>query len=311
MGRDKVLDWLITQPTPGQSSVDFLLFTLVHLLPHMNAYDPAVPWSEQPERCVLILDNARVHDELALAVIEAAGVLVCRLPPYSPDFNPIEDVLKKQLAAPKRLPGAVQRLAIFKRGGDALPHHARHVHRLCTCRGQELLPEHMTPCQGKSGAVSTDEGGIQLHRSSVSHRLSKKRRRGGRTGPVPATTQPARAIGGSSTATIPKEKQRAEQLTLWYSLGIPHCVRLPIMCSSVFAFPSPVPFSDPTSALPRPEQVGVCGGGGAVELSSTQEHRSTLLSGARRAPGSGAVRVEEIVGSGVAGLSESVGRPGM
>ena len=69
MGHDKVLDWLITQPPPGQSSVDFLLFALAHLLPHMNPYDPALPWSKQPERCVLILDNARVHDELALAVI--------------------------------------------------------------------------------------------------------------------------------------------------------------------------------------------------------------------------------------------------
>jgi len=92
MGHDQVLDWLITQPPPGQSSVDFLLFALAHLFPYMNPYDPALPWSEQPERCVLILDNARVHNELALAVIEAAGVLVCRLPSYSPDSNTIEDV---------------------------------------------------------------------------------------------------------------------------------------------------------------------------------------------------------------------------
>ena len=59
----------------------------------MNPYDLALPCSEKPKRCVLILNNARVHDELAVAVIEAAGVLGCRLPPYSPEFNPIEDVL--------------------------------------------------------------------------------------------------------------------------------------------------------------------------------------------------------------------------
>jgi len=41
---------------------------------------------------VLILDNARVHDNLAVAVVEAAGVMVRFLPPYSPDFNPVEDV---------------------------------------------------------------------------------------------------------------------------------------------------------------------------------------------------------------------------
>jgi len=86
---------------------------------------------------------------------------------------------------------------------------------------------------------------------------------------------------------------------------------LPMFCAFFGACPWSVTFSDPTSELRQPEQVGVCGGGGAVELSSTQEHRSTLLSGARRAPGFGAVRVEEIVGAGVAGLSESVGRPGM
>lgn len=37
-------------------------------------------------------DNARVHDEAAIALNETRGVLVRFLPPYSPDFNPIEDV---------------------------------------------------------------------------------------------------------------------------------------------------------------------------------------------------------------------------
>jgi len=40
----------------------------------------------------LNLDNARVHDEVALAAVRARGVFVLLLPPYSPDFNPIEDV---------------------------------------------------------------------------------------------------------------------------------------------------------------------------------------------------------------------------
>jgi len=42
---------------------------------------------------VLILDDARVHDQAAFALIESKGVLVRLLPPYSPDFNPIEDVI--------------------------------------------------------------------------------------------------------------------------------------------------------------------------------------------------------------------------
>jgi len=92
MSHDRVLDWKITQPPPGQSSVDYMLFAAENLLPHMNAYDPTLPWSQQDERCVLILDNARVHDQAALALIESKGVLVRLLPPYSPDFNPIDDV---------------------------------------------------------------------------------------------------------------------------------------------------------------------------------------------------------------------------
>jgi transposase len=42
-------------------------------------------------RSVLVLDNARIHwnDEL-LQMCDEAGVILARLPPYSPDFNPIE-----------------------------------------------------------------------------------------------------------------------------------------------------------------------------------------------------------------------------
>jgi len=43
MSHDRVLDWKIMQPPPGQSSVDFMLFVAENLLPHMNAYDPALP----------------------------------------------------------------------------------------------------------------------------------------------------------------------------------------------------------------------------------------------------------------------------
>lgn len=69
MSHDRVLDWKITQPPPGQSSVDILLFTLGNLLPHMNYYDPTLPWSEQEEHGDLVLDNARVYDQAALALI--------------------------------------------------------------------------------------------------------------------------------------------------------------------------------------------------------------------------------------------------
>jgi DDE superfamily endonuclease len=49
----------------------------------MNSY-PA-------EQSVLVLDNARIHhDEDLIDYIEAFGGRVEFLPPYSPDFNPIE-----------------------------------------------------------------------------------------------------------------------------------------------------------------------------------------------------------------------------
>jgi len=90
-----------------------------------------------------------------------------------------------------------------------------------------------------------------------------------------------------------------------------HGVRLPIICSAVLEFLSPGTFSDRTSELPRTENIGVWGGGGAFGLLSTREHRFMLLGGARRAPGSRADCVKDIVGAGVAGLLESVGRTGM
>jgi len=92
MAFDRLLDWLITRPPPGQTAVDFLLFVTNFVLPHMHAVEAGRAWDEQPDRCVLVLDNARIHDEVALAAVRAAGIVVLLLPPYSPDFNPIEDV---------------------------------------------------------------------------------------------------------------------------------------------------------------------------------------------------------------------------
>jgi transposase len=45
---------------------------------------------------VVILDNLAVHKEPAVrTAIEAAGAFVRFLPPYSPDFNPIEQAFAK------------------------------------------------------------------------------------------------------------------------------------------------------------------------------------------------------------------------
>jgi transposase len=44
------------------------------------------------DNSVLVLDNCAIHKSDALrAVVEAQGHLLIFLPPYSPDFNPIEE----------------------------------------------------------------------------------------------------------------------------------------------------------------------------------------------------------------------------
>lgn len=56
---------------------------------------------------VVVLDNLSSHKRPGVRVlVEAAGAELCHLPPYSPDFNPIENAFSKlkavlgKLAAP-------------------------------------------------------------------------------------------------------------------------------------------------------------------------------------------------------------------
>lgn len=74
-----------------ERSVDGALFMDVlknDIFPMMNAYPG--------DRSVLLLDNCRIHqkDEIAIACAQRIGglVLVLYLPPYSPDFSPIENM---------------------------------------------------------------------------------------------------------------------------------------------------------------------------------------------------------------------------
>lgn len=61
-------------------------FVIDELLPHCTAYPGP--------RSVIVLDNASVHHANKLNIqraCDAAGVMLRFLPPYSPDFNPIEE----------------------------------------------------------------------------------------------------------------------------------------------------------------------------------------------------------------------------
>jgi len=92
MAHDCLLDSVVTRPPLSQTSVDVFVFLTNFVLPRMPTIVPRREWGEQPDRCVLMFENARIYDGVALASARAAGVVVLLFPPYSPDFNPIEDV---------------------------------------------------------------------------------------------------------------------------------------------------------------------------------------------------------------------------
>ena len=92
MAHGGLIDWKLTKPAPGQLSLDFLLFFFYSVLLAMSAYNLVLPWDQREPYCVVILDNGRVHDHIAVAVVEAAGVMIRFLASYSPEFNSVEDV---------------------------------------------------------------------------------------------------------------------------------------------------------------------------------------------------------------------------
>jgi transposase len=54
---------------------------------------------------VVVLDNLAVHKQPAIrAAIEAAGAHLRFLPPYSPDFNPIEQAFQTESVAARGTP---------------------------------------------------------------------------------------------------------------------------------------------------------------------------------------------------------------
>ncbi len=62
----------------------FLEWLVTHVLPHI------------PRGKVFIWDNVKFHfNEAVLAAVKAAGCTVLKMPPYSPDLNPIEECWSK------------------------------------------------------------------------------------------------------------------------------------------------------------------------------------------------------------------------
>ena len=52
----------------------------------MNSFDGSSPNS------IIIMDNCKIHHVAdVIELFQSVGILVLFLPPYSPDFNPIEE----------------------------------------------------------------------------------------------------------------------------------------------------------------------------------------------------------------------------
>lgn len=63
---------------------------------------------------VIVLDNASIHKDLALkALIEAAGMVLVFLPPYSPELNPIEQTFNTLKAWIRRNAVMAQRFSDY------------------------------------------------------------------------------------------------------------------------------------------------------------------------------------------------------
>jgi len=70
------------------TSALFTQYVMQCVIPNMNPYPGA--------KSVLVLDNGSIHSKVKLnEIADAFGIKVVVLPPYSPTFNPIENVFSK------------------------------------------------------------------------------------------------------------------------------------------------------------------------------------------------------------------------
>ena len=76
---------------PATISNDWRIFC-ENFMTQLNIYLDGNPWEDQPDNCVLLFDNALIHDAATDEFLQANGVHFIRLPPYSPDLQPIEGV---------------------------------------------------------------------------------------------------------------------------------------------------------------------------------------------------------------------------
>ena len=85
-----LLDVSVVKGTVDGDTCKFYDFVQKYLLPQLMPFNGVNPHS------IVILDNCSIHYvEEITSMIEEVGALVHFLPPYSPDFNPIEETVSK------------------------------------------------------------------------------------------------------------------------------------------------------------------------------------------------------------------------
>ena len=110
---DGYLDWTIVQGSITKAS--YIQFIRDRVLPHCS------PTASGLARSVLVMDNASIHKSPDLIdACRAAGVDIEYLPPYSPDFNPIETSFALLKAHLRRHTEDAQHAAISGQFGEFL-----------------------------------------------------------------------------------------------------------------------------------------------------------------------------------------------
>lgn len=98
---------LDVQTVRGTTDGDtFYSFVQTHLLSHL------MPFNGTNSHSVVVLDNCTVHHvREVVKSIEDVGALVLFLPPYSPDFNPIEEAFSKVKAVLKSYDNSMEHIS--------------------------------------------------------------------------------------------------------------------------------------------------------------------------------------------------------
>jgi len=88
---DSVVETMTCAVPLAYTALDYALFIhqLAHSMGRWNSGLPIEEWEAQHTRSVLLINSAAIHSDEADDLARQYGILVLRLPPYSPDFAPV------------------------------------------------------------------------------------------------------------------------------------------------------------------------------------------------------------------------------